>query len=53
MDQFLRRLLDALEGIHSELEQLRTLKEHELGVRIQHDPDHGPWVPTGQPAGEE
>jgi hypothetical protein len=46
------RLLDALEVIASELEQLRVLKEHELGVRLEHDPDHGPWVPTGQPADE-
>jgi hypothetical protein len=45
MDQYLRRLLDALEGIHSELEQLRTLKEHELGVRIEHSAEgHPPHV---------
>ena len=31
----LMRLLDALEGIHSELERLRVLKEHELGVRVE------------------
>jgi hypothetical protein len=45
MDQFLRRLLDALEGIHSELEQLRVLQEHELGVRIEHsEGGSGPYV---------
>ena len=43
---YLRRLLDALEGIHSHLEQLRVLKEHELGVRIEHaEGGHGPYVP--------
>ena len=52
LDQYLRRVLDALEGVHSELEELRILKEHELGVRIQPDPDHGSYVPT-QPADEE
>ncbi len=46
LDLYLRRVLDALEGIHAEMEQLRMLKEHELGVRIQHDPDHGPYVPV-------
>jgi hypothetical protein len=28
------RQLDALESIAAELERLRTLKEHELGVRV-------------------
>jgi hypothetical protein len=42
------RLLDALEVIASELEALRVLKEHELGVRIQHaEEGHGPYVPGG------
>ena len=42
------RLLDALELIASELEQLRILKEHELGVEIKHaDEGHGPYVPKG------
>jgi hypothetical protein len=50
MDQFLMRLLDALEGIHSQLEQLRILKEHELGVRLE-DSGHGPYVPR-EPAEE-
>ncbi len=46
MDQYLRRLLDALEGVHSQLEQLRVLKEHELGVRLEHaEGGHGPYVP--------
>jgi hypothetical protein len=46
MDQFLMRLLDELEGIHSELEQLRVLKEHKLGVRVEHaEGGHGPYVP--------
>jgi hypothetical protein len=35
------RLLDALEVIASELEQLRILKEHELGVRLERS-EHGP-----------
>ena len=42
----LMRLVDALEGIHAELERLRVLKEHELGVRIEHaEGGHGPYVP--------
>jgi len=46
MDQYLRRILDALEGIHSELERLRVLKEHELGVRVEEaEGGHGPYVP--------
>jgi hypothetical protein len=53
LNQYLRRVLDALEGVHSELEQLRILKEHELGVRIQHaEEGHGPYIPK-QPADEE
>ena len=31
------RTLDALELIAGELEKLRLLKEHELGVRIEHE----------------
>ena len=46
MEQYLWRLPTEVEGIHSELEQLRILKEHELGVRIQHaEEGHGPYVP--------
>jgi hypothetical protein len=39
------RLLDPLEVIASELEQLRVLKEQELGVRLEHS-EHGggPYV---------
>jgi hypothetical protein len=47
MDERQRRAreLDALEFIAWELENLRTLKEHELGVRLEHDPDgSGPYV---------
>ncbi len=52
-DQYLRRILDALEGTHSQLEQLRILKEHELGVEIKHaEEGHGPYIPK-QPAEEE
>ena len=29
----------------AELERLRVLKEHELGVRLGYDPDEGPYVP--------
>ena len=48
LDQYLRRVLDALEGIHSELEALRILKEHELGVRLEYSKEgHGPYVPVG------
>ncbi len=46
LDEYLRRVLDALEGIHSVLEQLRVLKEHELGVQLEHSEEgHGPYVP--------
>jgi hypothetical protein len=39
------RELDALELIVAELEKLRVLKEHELGVTLEHDPDGGgPYV---------
>ena len=52
-DQYLRRLMAEVEGIHGELEQLRILKEHELGVEIKHaDEGHGPYIPK-QPAEEE
>ena len=41
------RELDALELIAEELERLRVLKEHELGVRLEYDPDAGgPYVPN-------
>ena len=53
MNELMMRLLGALDGIHSELEQLRVLKEYELGVRIEHaEGGHAPYVPK-EPAGEE
>jgi hypothetical protein len=40
------RILDALELIAAELERLRILKEHELGVRLEEGEEgHGPYVP--------
>jgi division protein CdvB (Snf7/Vps24/ESCRT-III family) len=40
------RELDALENIVKELERLRILKEHELGVRLEEAPEgSGPYVP--------
>ncbi len=52
-DEYLRRILDALEGIHSGMEELRILKEHELGVRLEYG-EHGPYVPSeAEPADEE
>jgi hypothetical protein len=40
-------MLDALELIAAELKRLRVLKEHELGVRLEYDPDGGgPYVPN-------
>jgi len=36
------RELDALEVIGWELEKLRVLKEHELGVRLEHPPTGDP-----------
>ena len=42
----LTRLVDALEVIAAELERLRVLKEHELGVRLEECAGgHGPYVP--------
>ena len=38
------RTLDALQSIAAELERLRVLKEHELGVQLEHG-GHGPYVP--------
>jgi hypothetical protein len=39
------RELDALEAIAAELWRVRVLKEHELGVSVEHDPDSGiPYV---------
>jgi len=43
------RELDALEIIAEELKRLRVLKEHELGVRLEHTPDAGgPYVPEAE-----
>ena len=44
MDEQTRRAreLDALELIAGELENLRVLKEHELGVRLEHPPEGDP-----------
>jgi hypothetical protein len=41
MDEQTRRAreLDALEIIAAELERLRVLKEHQLGVRLEHPPE--------------
>jgi hypothetical protein len=51
MDEQTRRAreLDALELIAAELERLRVLKEHQLGVRLKMAPDgSGPYVPEGE-----
>jgi hypothetical protein len=44
MDDQARRAreLDALELIAAELQKLRILKEHELGVRLEHPPEGDP-----------
>jgi hypothetical protein len=35
--------------IAAELERLRILKEHELGVRLEYDPEGGgPYVPEAE-----
>jgi hypothetical protein len=40
------RELDALQLIAAELENLRVLEEHELGVKLEYDVDAGgPYVP--------
>jgi hypothetical protein len=46
----LNRIIEALDLIAAELERLRVLKEHELGVRVEDD-EHGPYVPA-KPAEE-
>jgi hypothetical protein len=46
MDESLRRIIDALENTAAELERLRVLKEHELGVSVEEaEGGHGPYVP--------
>jgi len=43
------RELDVLEIIAEELKRLRVLKEHELGVRLEHAPvAGGPHVPEAE-----
>jgi hypothetical protein len=44
MDEQTRRAreLDALELIAGELERLRVLREHELGVRVEFPPEGDP-----------
>jgi hypothetical protein len=40
------RELDALENIAKELERLRVLEEHKLGVELKEAPEgSGPYVP--------
>jgi hypothetical protein len=41
----LNRIIQALDNIAAELERLRVLKEHEIGVRVEDD-EHGPYVPA-------
>ncbi len=51
MDEQTRRArtLDALENIAVELEMLRVLKEHELGVTVEYGRGGGdPYVLTGK-----
>jgi hypothetical protein len=45
MDDPTQRTIDALENIAAELERLRILKEHELGVVVENDPDPRVRVP--------
>ena len=48
----MERIIEALDVIAAELERLRVLKEHELGVRVeQAEGGHGPYVPA-QPVEE-
>ena len=45
----MERIIEALDVIAAELERLRVLKEHELGVRVeQAEGGHGPYVPVGE-----
>ena len=44
-----RQIRDALENIAAEMERLRVLKEHELGVRLEDGAaGGGPYVPRGE-----
>jgi hypothetical protein len=42
------RVLDALENIALELERLRVLKEHELGVQLEYEEGGAPYVPVSE-----
>ena len=42
------RMLDALENIAAELERLRLLREHELGVRVSHEASDPQVTPVGK-----
>jgi hypothetical protein len=42
------RLVDALENIAIEMERLRVLKEHELGVRLEYGEGGDPYVPVSE-----
>ncbi len=43
--QELNRIMETLENIAAELERLRILKEHELGVRVEYE-GGDPYVPA-------
>jgi hypothetical protein len=45
--QRMLRLVEACKNIATELERLRLLKEHELGVRVEHE-DGDPYVKVGE-----
>jgi len=54
MEQLLMRLVEALEVVAAELEELRVLKEHELGVRVEHaEGGGGPYIPRSSASEEE
>jgi len=42
------REIDAPVAIAAELERLRVLKKHELDVRLEYEPDFGPYVPEDE-----
>jgi hypothetical protein len=44
------RIIEDLDNIVAELERLRILKEHELGVRVEYE-EGDPYIPA-QPAEE-
>jgi hypothetical protein len=44
LDETLTRIMDACEGVHSELERLRMLREYELSAAVEINDDGNPII---------